>query len=34
MIIVLGLGFGLVIMARFGSNEAWNLISLLEEDKE
>ncbi len=34
MIIYLGLGLGLVIATRFGSNEAWNLITLLEEDKE
>ncbi len=34
MIIYVGLGLGLVISTRFGSNESWSLIPLLEEDKE
>ncbi len=34
MIIYMGLGLGLVITTRFGSNEPWSLIPLLEEDKE
>ncbi len=33
-IIYMGLGLGLVIVTRFGSNEAWSLIPLLEEDTE
>ncbi len=32
--IYMGLGLGLVISTRFGSNEPWSLIPLLEEDKE
>lgn len=33
-IIYMGLGLGLVISTRFGSDESWSLIPLLEEDKE
>lgn len=34
LIIYMGLGLGLVIVTRFGSNESWSLIPLLEEDIE
>jgi hypothetical protein len=33
-LLFLSLGLGVVIASRFGSNEPWNLTSLLEEDKE
>lgn len=34
MIIYVGLGLGLVVATRFGSNQSWSLNPLLEEDKE
>lgn len=34
LILYMGLGLGLVIITRFGSNESWSLIPLLEEDTE
>jgi hypothetical protein len=34
MIVYVGLGLGLVIVTRFGSDESWSLISLLEEENE
>lgn len=34
IVIYMGLGFGLVIATRFGSNESWSLRPLLEEDTE
>ncbi len=34
MILYVGLGLGLVISTRFGSNRSWSLIPLLEEDTE
>jgi hypothetical protein len=32
MVVYIGLGLGLVIASRFGSNEPWSLISLMEEE--